>query len=76
MLALAEPDAEVDQPLTSRCESCSAASATVVVLPEGYSTRAGACSGVGPAYWALVAEAWVEAGDPPRASRPRSPRGS
>ena len=34
---------------------------TVVVVPEALMTVAGAVSGVGPAYLALVAEAWVDA---------------
>ena len=33
----------------------------VVRLPESLLDAAAACSGVGPAYWALVAEAWVDA---------------
>src|SRR3954447_20108419 len=34
---------------------------TVVVVPERLMSVAGAISGVGPAYWALVVEAWVDA---------------
>jgi pyrroline-5-carboxylate reductase len=34
---------------------------TVVELPEHLIGVAGACSGVGPAYWALMVEAWVDA---------------
>jgi pyrroline-5-carboxylate reductase len=34
---------------------------TVVELPESLMGVAGACSGVGPAYWALFVEAWVDA---------------
>src|SRR5919204_5551084 len=34
---------------------------TVVEVPEHLMSVAGACSGVGPAYWALFAEAWVDA---------------
>jgi pyrroline-5-carboxylate reductase len=34
---------------------------TVVVLPERLMTVAGGCSGVGPAYWALLIEAQVDA---------------
>jgi pyrroline-5-carboxylate reductase len=34
---------------------------TVVELPEALMGVAGACSGVGPAYWALFVEAWVDA---------------
>src|SRR5262249_48315041 len=34
---------------------------TVVDVPEHLMSVAGACSGVGPAYWALMVEAWVDA---------------
>jgi pyrroline-5-carboxylate reductase len=34
---------------------------TVVVLPERLMTVAGGCAGVGPAYWALLVEAQVDA---------------
>ncbi|MEA2310288.1 MAG: pyrroline-5-carboxylate reductase, partial [Solirubrobacteraceae bacterium] len=34
---------------------------TVVEVPERLMTVAGACSGVGPAYIALLAEAWIDA---------------
>jgi pyrroline-5-carboxylate reductase len=34
---------------------------TVVRLPERILDAAAACSGVGPAYWALFAEAWIDA---------------
>jgi pyrroline-5-carboxylate reductase len=34
---------------------------TVIEVPEPLMGVAGACSGVGPAYWALLAEAWVDA---------------
>jgi pyrroline-5-carboxylate reductase len=34
---------------------------TVVEVPERLMTVAGAISGVGPAYWALIAEAWTDA---------------
>jgi pyrroline-5-carboxylate reductase len=34
---------------------------TVVEVPERLMSVAGATSGVGPAYWALLAEAWVDA---------------
>ena len=57
-----------------RARSCSAASARVIEVPERLIDVAGACSGVGPAYWALLAEAWVEAGDPPRHAGARSRR--
>ena len=44
-----------------RSRSCSARVGAVVRVPEGIIDACAACSGVGPAYWALVAEAWVEA---------------
>ena len=34
---------------------------TVVDVPEALMGVAGACAGVGPAYWALFVEAWVDA---------------
>jgi pyrroline-5-carboxylate reductase len=34
---------------------------TVVEVPERLMTVAGAISGVGPAYWALIAESWTDA---------------
>jgi pyrroline-5-carboxylate reductase len=34
---------------------------TVVEVPEHLMGVAGACSGVGPAYWALLVEGWVDA---------------
>jgi pyrroline-5-carboxylate reductase len=34
---------------------------TVIRLPEHLLNAAAACSGVGPAYWALFAEAWIDA---------------
>jgi len=34
---------------------------TIVEVPERLMEAAGACSGVGPAYWALLVEAWVDA---------------
>ena len=45
----------------SRCASCSPRVGTVVDVPERLMTVAGACSGVGPAYWALLVEAQVDA---------------
>ena len=56
---LAEPADRSRWPARSR--SCSRASAPSCGCPRASSTPAAACSGVGPAYWALVAEAWVEA---------------
>ena len=34
---------------------------TVVEIPEHLMTVAGGCAGVGPAYWSLLAEAWIDA---------------
>lgn len=34
---------------------------TVVEVPEHLMSVAGACAGVGPAYWALLVEGWVDA---------------
>jgi pyrroline-5-carboxylate reductase len=55
---LAEP---AEDPLGSEVEALFARVGTVVRLPEALLDAAAACSGVGPAYWALVAEAWVDA---------------
>jgi pyrroline-5-carboxylate reductase len=48
------PEAQAVQELFSRL-------GTVVELPERLVDIAGAVSGVGPAYWALIAEAWTDA---------------
>jgi pyrroline-5-carboxylate reductase len=56
---LAEP---ADEPLAGQVEELFARVGAVVRVPEGIIDACAACSGVGPAYWALVAEAWVEAG--------------
>jgi pyrroline-5-carboxylate reductase len=55
---LAEP---AEDPLGSDIEALFERVGTVVRLPEPLLDAAAACSGVGPAYWALVAEAWVDA---------------
>lgn len=55
---LAEP---AEEPLAGQVEELFGRLGTVVRMPEAMLDAAGACSGVGPAYWALVAEAWVEA---------------
>ena len=55
---LAEP---AEDPLGTEVEELFARVGTVVRLPEPLLDAAAACSGVGPAYWALVAEAWVDA---------------
>jgi pyrroline-5-carboxylate reductase len=55
---LAEP---AEEPLGSEVEALFERVGSVVRLPETLLDAAAACSGVGPAYWALVAEAWVDA---------------
>ena len=55
---LAEP---AEEPLAGQIEELFARVGTVVRLPEAMFDAAAACSGVGPAYWALVAEGWVDA---------------
>jgi pyrroline-5-carboxylate reductase len=55
---LAEP---AEDPLGSEVEALFGRVGVVVRLPESLLDAAAACSGVGPAYWALVAEAWVDA---------------
>ena len=61
VLAFAEPDAPVDQELRQRVRDLFTRVGTVVDVPERLMTVAGACSGVGPAYWALLVEAQVDA---------------
>ena len=61
VLAFAEPDAQTDEPLRERVRELFARVGTVVDVPERLMTVAGACSGVGPAYWALLVEAQVDA---------------
>ena len=55
---LAEP---AEEPLAGQVEELFSRVGIVVRVPEGIINASAACSGVGPAYWALVAEAWVEA---------------
>jgi len=55
---LAEP---AEEPLAGQVEELFGRVGIVVRLPEGILDAAAACSGVGPAYWALAAEAWVDA---------------
>jgi len=61
VVALAEPDAAFDAQLLERVRELFSRSATVVDVPERLMTVAGAISGVGPAYWALLIEAQVDA---------------
>jgi pyrroline-5-carboxylate reductase len=62
VLVFAEPDADVDEALHAGLVERFGRLGAVVELPERLIGVAGACSGVGPAYWALVAEAWIDAG--------------
>jgi pyrroline-5-carboxylate reductase len=55
---LAEP---AEEPLAGSTEELFARVGIVVRVPEGIMDACAACSGVGPAYWALVAEGWVDA---------------
>ncbi len=61
VLAFAEPEAPVDEEARARVHELFARLGTVVVVPEPLMRIAGATGGVGPAYWALLAEAWVDA---------------
>jgi pyrroline-5-carboxylate reductase len=61
VLAFAEPDAQTDDALREQVRDLFARVGTVVDVPERLMTIAGACSGVGPAYWALLVEAQVDA---------------
>ncbi len=61
VLAFAEPDAQTDEPLREQVRDLFGRVGTVVDVPERLMTVAGACSGVGPAYWALLVEAQVDA---------------
>jgi len=62
VLAFAEGDAvEVDPALRGRLKELFARVGSVIEVPERLMSVAGACSGVGPAYWALLVEAWVDA---------------
>jgi pyrroline-5-carboxylate reductase len=48
-------------PERERVQALFARVGTVVDVPERLMEAAGACSGVGPAYWAVLVEAWVDA---------------
>jgi pyrroline-5-carboxylate reductase len=61
VLAFAVPDAPVDEAVHAGVRELFARVGTVVDVPEPLMGVAGACSGVGPAYWALLVEAHVEA---------------
>jgi pyrroline-5-carboxylate reductase len=62
VLAFAEPDVEVDQALYAELRDHFGRLGTVVEVPERLIPVAGACCGVGPAYWALLAEGWIDSG--------------
>jgi pyrroline-5-carboxylate reductase len=62
VLVFAEPDVEVDRALYAELRERFGRLGTVVELPERLLAVAGACSGVGPAYWALLAEGWIDSG--------------
>jgi pyrroline-5-carboxylate reductase len=61
VLAFALPDGDHDPELRERVRALFARVGTVVDVPEPLVSIAGACSGVGPAYWALLVEAQVDA---------------
>jgi pyrroline-5-carboxylate reductase len=61
VLAFAVPDAPVDEELRARVQELFGRLGTVVEVPEGLMRIAGATGGVGPAYWALLVEAQVDA---------------
>jgi pyrroline-5-carboxylate reductase len=61
VLAFAIPDAPVDADLLGAVHERFAQLGTVVDVPEALMRVAGAVGGVGPAYFALLAEAWIDA---------------
>ncbi len=61
VLAFAAPDEPVDEELRAQVHALFERVGTVVVVPESLMRVAGATSGVGPAYWALLVEAQVDA---------------
>lgn len=61
VLAFAAPDAPVDPALHAAVRERFARVGTVVEVPEALVDVAGAACGVGPAYWALLVEAQVDA---------------
>jgi pyrroline-5-carboxylate reductase len=61
VLAFAEPDEQTDEGLRARIKELFGRVGTVVDVPERLMEPAGAISGVGPAYWALLVEAQVDA---------------
>jgi pyrroline-5-carboxylate reductase len=61
VFVFAEADAQEDAELRERIRDLFARLGTVVDVPERLMEVAGACAGVGPAYWALLVEAQVDA---------------
>ena len=61
VISIAQPEGEVDDALWAAVQDLFAKVGTVVILPERLMTVAGGCAGVGPAYWALLIEAQVDA---------------
>jgi pyrroline-5-carboxylate reductase len=61
VFVFAEADAQEDAALRERIRELFARLGTVVDVPERLMEVAGACTGVGPAYWALLVEAQVDA---------------
>jgi pyrroline-5-carboxylate reductase len=61
VLAFATPDAPVDPEVHAEVRELFGRVGTVVEVPEALMRIAGAASGVGPAYWALLVEAQVDA---------------
>ena len=61
VLAFAVPDADVDPGAHAAVRELFSRVGAVVDVPEALMLVAGACSGVGPAYWALLVEAHIEA---------------
>jgi pyrroline-5-carboxylate reductase len=61
VFVFAEADAEEDAALREHVRELFARLGTVVDVPERLMEVAGACTGVGPAYWALLVEAQVDA---------------
>jgi pyrroline-5-carboxylate reductase len=61
VLVFAAPDAPVDEQLQAAVRERFARLGAVIEVPERLMGVAGASSGVAPAYWALMVEAWVDA---------------
>jgi pyrroline-5-carboxylate reductase len=61
VLAFALPDAPVPDAFREQVRELFGRLGTVVEVPEGLMRIAGATAGVGPAYWALLVEAQVDA---------------